>query len=290
MQTDLLRREAEITFMRERSFMQIGGLTGFILLLLIMSYIIIHRYARRISRYRRETTSLIAQLSESNSMNGKLTATRQKTMYTITHELRTPLTAIHGYAELIRKSGTAEIQHHAGSVLQASKRMIAMLNSLLSFFRLENGKERMNISPFRLQSITDVLEAEFRPMAESKDLKLIVENSTDVILMGDKERIMQIGDNLLSNAIKYTQAGSVSFHSGYDGKTLALIVEDTGSGMSEEEQQRVFGEFERLSNAATQDGFGLGLSIVKRIVDMMHGKIRLESEKAGAAVSRWKSP
>ena len=160
-QTDLLRREAEITSMRERSFMQIGGLTGFILLLLIMSYIIIHRYARRISRYRRETTSLIAQLSESNSMNGKLTATRQKTMYTITHELRTPLTAIHGYAELIRKSGTAEIQHHAGSVLQASKRMIAMLNSLLSFFRLENGKERMNISPFRLQSITDVLEAEF---------------------------------------------------------------------------------------------------------------------------------
>lgn len=142
MQTDLLRREAEITSMRERSFMQIGGLTGFILLLLIMSYIIIHRYARRISRYRRETTSLIAQLSESNSMNGKLTA-------------------IHGYAELIRKSGTAEIQHHAGSVLQASKRMIAMLNSLLSFFRLENGKERMNISPFRLQSITDVLEAEF---------------------------------------------------------------------------------------------------------------------------------
>lgn len=276
-QTDLLRREAEITFMRERSFMQIGGLTGFILLLLIMSYIIIHRYARRISRYRRETTSLIAQLSESNSMNGKLTATRQKTMYTITHELRTPLTAIHGYAELIRKSGTAEIQHHAGSVLQASKRMIAMLNSLLSFFRLENGKERMNISPFRLQSITDVLEAEFRPMAESKDLKLIVENSTDVILMGDKERIMQIGDNLLSNAIKYTQAGSVSFHSGYDGKTLALIVEDTGSGMSEEEQQRVFGEFERLSNAATQDGFGLGLAIVRSLAELMDGSITVES-------------
>lgn len=276
-QADLLKREAEITSMRERSFMQIGGLTGFILLLLVMSYIIIHRYARRISRYRRETTSLIAQLSESNSMNGKLTATRQKTMYTITHELRTPLTAIHGYAELIRKSGTAEIQRHAGSVLQASKRMIAMLNSLLSFFRLENGKERMNITPFRLQSVADALEAESRPMAESKDLKLIVENSTDVILMGDKERIMQIGDNLLSNAIKYTQAGSVSFHSGYDGKTLALIVEDTGSGMSEEEQQRVFGEFERLSNAATQDGFGLGLSIVKSLAELMEGSISVEN-------------
>lgn len=154
-----------------------------------------------------------------------------------------------------------------------------MLNSLLGFFRLESGKEKMNITLFRLQSITDALEAEFRPMAEVKDLKLTVENDADVILMGDRERIMQIGGNLLSNAIKYTQAGSVSFRSGYDGKTLALIVEDTGSGMSEEERQRVFGEFERLSNAATQDGFGLGLSIVKRIVDMMHGTIRLESEK-----------
>ena len=137
----------------------------------------------------------------------------------------------------------------------------------------------MNITPFRLQSITDALEAEFRPMAEVKDLKLTVENDADVILMGDRERIMQIGDNLLSNAIKYTQAGSVSFRSNYDGETLALIVEDTGSGMNNEERQRVFREFERLSNAATQDGFGLGLSIVKRIVDMMHGKIRLESEK-----------
>lgn len=278
-QTDLMRRETEITAMRERSFLQIGGLTGFILLLLIVSYIIIHRYAKRISKYKKETTSLIGQIRESNHKNEELIISRKKAMHTITHELRTPLTAIHGYAELIRNRGTEETQRHAESVLQASTRMIAMLNSLLSFFRLESGKERMNIAPFRLQGVADALEAEFRPMAENKDLKLIVENNADVILMGDKERIMQIGDNLLSNALKYTQAGSVSFRSGYDGKTLALIVEDTGSGMSDEEQQRVFGAFERLSNAATQDGFGLGLSIVKHIVDMLGGTIRLESEK-----------
>ena len=279
-QTDLQRRETEITTMRERSFLQIGGLTGFILLLLVISYIIIHLNAKRINRYRKETSKLIGRLEESDRRNGKLISDRQKIMHTITHELRTPLTAIHGYAELIRSNGTAENKRHAESVLQASKRMIAMLNSLLSFFRLESGKERMNIAPFRLQSVADALEAEFRPMAERKDLKLTVENSADVILMGDRECIMQIGDNLLSNAIKYTQAGNVSFRSGYDGKTLTLIVEDTGSGISEEERQRVFGEFERFSNAATQDGFGLGLSIVKRIVDMMHGTIRLESEKS----------
>lgn len=278
-QTDLQRREVEITAMRERSFLQIGGLTGFILLLLVISYIIIHRNAKRINRYKKETSELIGRLEKSDRRNGKLISDRQKIMYTITHELRTPLTAIHGYAELIRSNSTVENKRHAENVLQASKRMIAMLNSLLSFFRLESGKERMNIAPFRLQSVADALEAEFRPMAENKDLKLIVENDADVILMGDKERIMQIGDNLLSNAIKYTQSGSVSFRSSYDGKTLSIIVEDTGSGMNEEERQQVFGEFERLSNAATQDGFGLGLSIVKRIVDMMHGTIRLESEK-----------
>lgn len=278
-QADLQRREVEITAMRERSFLQIGGLTGFILLLLVISYIIIHLNAKRINRYKKETSELIGRLEESDRRNGKLISDRQKIMHTITHELRTPLTAIHGYAELIRSNSTVENKRHAENVLQASKRMIAMLNSLLSFFRLESGKEKMNVAPFRLQSVTDTLEAEFRPMAENKDLKLIVENDADVILMGDKERIMQIGDNLLSNAIKYTQSGSVSFRSSYDGKTLSIIVEDTGSGMNEEERQQVFGEFERLSNAATQDGFGLGLSIVKRIVDMMHGTIRLESEK-----------
>lgn len=279
-QTDLQRRETEITTMRERSFLQIGGLTGFILLLLVISYIIIHLNAKRINRYRKETSELIGRLEESDRRNGKLISDRQKIMHTITHELRTPLTAIHGYAELIRSNGTAETRHHAENVLQASKRMIAMLNSLLSFFRLESGKERMNIAPFRLQSVADALEAEFRPMAKNKDLKLIVENSADFILIGDRERIIQIGDNLLSNAIKYTQSGSVSFRSSYNGKILSIIVEDTGSGMSKEERQRVFGEFERLSNAATQDGFGQGLSIVKRIVDMMHGTIRLESEKS----------
>ena len=278
-QTDLLRRETEITSMRERSFLQIGGLTGFILLLLIVSYIIINRYAKRISKYKKETTSLIGQIRESNHKNEELIISRKKAMHTITHELRTPLTAIHGYTELIQCNGIAENKRHAERILQASKRMIAMLNSLLDFFRLDSGKEKPICNPFRLQDICDTMEAEFRPMAENKDLKLIVGNDADVILMGDKERILQIGDNLLSNAIKYTQAGNVSFRSGYDGKTLTLIVEDTGSGMSAEEQQRVFGAFERLSNAVTQDGFGLGLSIVKHIVDMLGGIIRIESEK-----------
>lgn len=88
-----------------------------------------------------------------------------------------------------------------------------------------------------------------------------------------------IGNNLLSNAIKFTDNGSVSLAADYDNGLLKLIVEDTGTGMTEDEQQRVFGAFERLSNAAAKDGFGLGLSIVQRIVAMLGGTIHLESEK-----------
>lgn len=276
---DLQRREAEITAMRERSFLQIGGLTGFLFLLLVVSYIIIHRDIHRIRRYKSKTVTLIRQLHESDMRNRELISSRKKAMHTITHELRTPLTAIHGYVELMQGHGTDSTSRYAESILLASGRMISMLNMLLDFFRLDSGKESANTSPFRLQGMADALLTEFIPLAEAKDLCLTVECNADVILMCDKERIMQVCGNLLSNAIKFTQAGSVSLRMDYNGNNLSIVVEDTGSGMSEEEQQRVFGAFERLSNAATQDGFGLGLSIVKRIVDMLGGTVRLESKK-----------
>ena len=138
-----------------------------------------------------------------------------------------------------------------------------MLNSLLDFFRLDSGKEQANVRPFRLENIAELLQTEFTQQAEAKDLKLTIECPEGIILNGDKERIIQICDNLLGNAVKFTNAGSVSLVISYDGNRLTLVVEDTGTGMSAEEQQRVFGAFERLSNAATQDGFGLGLSIVE---------------------------
>jgi two-component system sensor histidine kinase EvgS len=104
---DLQKREAEITAMRERSFFQIGGLTGFLFLLLVVSYIIIHRDIRRIKRYKAKTVNLIRQLHESDMRNRELISSRKRAMHTITHELRTPLTAIHGYAELIANGENA---------------------------------------------------------------------------------------------------------------------------------------------------------------------------------------
>lgn len=279
-QADLQVREAEIAAMRKKSFMQIGSLAVSILMLLLVLFIIIHRDAVRIKRYRRKTSDLIGQLQKSVEQNEALIASRKKAVHTITHELRTPLTAIIGYTALMEKGNDADKkEQYVRNIRQSSDRMREMLNTLLSFFRLDNGKEQPNFAPCRISTITHTLETEFMPVAISNGLALTINCRTDAVVLTDKECILQIGNNLLSNAIKFTESGGVSLTTDYDNGLLKLIVKDTGTGMTEEEQQRIFGAFERLSNAATKDGFGLGLSIVQRIVTMLGGTIRLESEK-----------
>ena len=280
MQEDLQRQEAETASERERIFMQIGGLAVFALALLLVLFFVIHRDASRIGQYKRRTAELIGQLRESIHQNEALIASRKKAVHTVTHELRTPLNAITGYTGLIEKEHDPEKNaKYMRNIRQSSERMRRMLNMLLDFFRLDSGKEQPCLSPCRISILTQTLETEFAPAAMHKGLVLKVENRADAFVITDKERILQIGNNLLSNAIKFTENGYVSLLTEYRDGMLVLTVEDTGTGMTAEEQQRVFGAFERLSNAATQDGFGLGLSIVRHIVKMLGGNIRLESEK-----------
>lgn len=277
---DLDARESHAAQMRRDAFLQLSCLMGVAAVLLLICYIVVHRNINRIKRYKLETSQLISRLETALEENRRLITARRKIMQTITHELRTPLTAIQGYTELLADEPSADKrERYSDNIRQSVRRMLSMLNSLLDFFRLESGKEKPVSAPFRLQGVADVLLSEFLPLADNKDLSLIVCNETDVTLDGDRELVMRASDNLLSNAIKFTNSGSVTFRSAYSDGVLTISVEDTGSGMSEEERQRVFGAFERLSNAATQDGFGLGLSIVSHIVDMLGGTIHLDSEK-----------
>ena len=204
-QSDLQKREDEIAAMREQSFMQIGGLMGFVLLLLVISYIIIHNDVKRIKRYKRKTTDLISQLMKSVERNEALIVSRKKAVHTITHELRTPLTAITGYTELLQKEcSKGNNVHFLQSIQQSSTRMREMLNTLLDFFRLDNGKEQPKLLPCRISAITHTLETEFMPIAMNKGLTLTVNNVSDTVELPDKERIIQIGNNQLSNSIKFT--------------------------------------------------------------------------------------
>ena len=277
---DLRQREAYIESTSVDTFRKLSILTAIAATLLIICYIVVHRNVKRIKQYKRETANLIRQLEQSLQQNEVLIDSRKKAVYTITHELRTPLTAITGYAGLMQKENcTDKFGLYIQSIQQSSDRMRDMLNTLLDFFRLDNGKEQPWLTPCRISAITHTLETEFMPVAMNKGLSLTVKNGNDAVVLTDKERIIQLGNNLLSNAIKFTENGSVTLNTNYGNGILTLVVEDTGTGMNEEEQQRVFGAFERLSNAAAKDGFGLGLAIVHGIVAMLGGKIRLGSRK-----------
>lgn len=273
-------KEARLKASYERSTVIISGLIVFSIILLVVFYLVIQRDIKKKVLARKERERLINKLNLSVEQNEALIASRKKAVHTVAHELRTPLNAIMGYTGLIEKEHDPEkTAKYMRNIRQSSDRMRRMLNTLLAFFRLDSGKEQPCLSPCRISILTQTLETEFAPAAMHKGLALKVENRADAFVITDKERILQIGNNLLSNAIKFTENGHVSLTTDFQDGNLVLTVEDTGTGMTAEEQQRVFGAFERLSNAATQDGFGLGLSIVRHIVNMLGGSIRVESEK-----------
>ena len=273
-------KEARLKASYERSTVIISGLIVFSIILLVVFYLVIQRDIKKKVLARKERERLINKLNLSVEQNEALIASRKKAVHTVAHELRTPLNAIMGYTGLIEKEHDPEkTAKYMRNIRQSSDRMRRMLNTLLAFFRLDSGKEQPCLSPCRISILTQTLETEFAPAAMHKGLVLKVENRADAFVITDKERILQIGNNLLSNAIKFTENGHVSLTTDFQDGHLVLTVEDTGTGMTAEEQQRVFGAFERLSNAATQDGFGLGLSIVRHIVNMLGGSIRVESEK-----------
>lgn len=273
-------KEMRLKASYERSTVIISGLIIFSIVLLITFYLVIQRDIKKKVQARNERERLINELNLSVEQNNALITSRKKAVHTITHELRMPLTAIAGYTGLIQKEHDVnKTEQYIKNILQSSDRMRDMLNTLLDFFRLDNGKEKPRLSPCRISTITHTLEMEFMPVAMNKGLSLTVENGSDAVVLTDKERIIQIGNNLLSNAIKFTEKGGVSLTTDYTDGILTITVGDTGTGMTEDEQRRVFGAFERLSNAAAKDGFGLGLAIVHNIMTMLHGKIRLDSAK-----------
>ena len=278
-QQDLLERERIITSTRERGFYAIAIATTLMLLVIAVQIIIIRRDSSKIRKKETEAENFIRKQKQMLAENEELLNARQKMMHTITHELRIPLSSIIGYAGLLVEETDEKVQQeYMRNIKQAAERMTSQLNSLLSFFRLDCGKEEVNLAPFRLTDIAETLEAEFRTQIEAKDVGFVVHNCEDYVVIGDKERIIQIGDNLLSNALKFTDSGVITLNATYKNGTYNLFVNDTGTGMPKGELNRIFKSFERLSNAATQDGFGLGLSIVDNLVRLLGGKIRVSSD------------
>ena len=278
-QNAFVQREREIAEAQALSVRLFTATISAAIVLLFLSYLAIHREMKRNDHERKRREKLIGELQESNEANEKLIKLRRNLIQNVTHELRTPLTAISGNAELLQNDTEADSRmRHAQAIHDAAGRMAGMINNLLVYFRLDSGKETPSIKPFKLCSIAETLVTEFAPLAKGKRLTFTVENQANEIVSGDKNRIISIGSNLLSNAIKFTKNGTVALTTEYTDNTFTLIVEDTGTGMTKEQQQRIFTPFERLGNAVTEDGFGLGLTIVSDTVKLLKGNIRVESE------------
>lgn len=218
-----------------------------------------------------------------NKEKNELLEQKQRMIQNVSHELRSPLATAVGYAELLPDSGrTGEAKGH---ILSASKRMQGLLNTLLHYCRLASGKDRSDAVLFSPKGIADTLEGLFVLRAGEKGLSFHAEyESGDVVVSGDRERILQIGQNLLSNAVKFMDDGGVTLFVRYGDGILTLDVSDTGTGMTHEEAGRVFLPFECLANADVQDGFGLGLSIVRGLVEMLGGRVGVDSREGEGTV------
>ncbi len=202
----------------------------------------------------------------------------------LSHELRTPLTAILGYADLLRRSGLNEEQRQQLNTLDKSARsLLTMINDLLDWSRIEAGHLRLNEENFDLQDTVEDTTSLLSPLAYEKVLELvqIVYHDVPQKLVGDGPRLRQILTNLISNAIKFTENGEVVLRvmrEKEEGERLWLrfAISDTGVGIAPEQQRRLFQPFHQVGRSA-RGGSGLGLSITRRLAELMGGRVELES-------------
>lgn len=262
------KKEAEIVALRKKSYKQIGILTIIVVILLVISYLIIHYDIRQRERGKRK-------LEESIRQNRSLLEMRKKIILTISHDIRGPLNVISGSAELaIDTRDKRKRDGYLNNARYLCRHVVHLLNNLLDVYRLNEAKETPNNVPFRLNVLFDRIAIGAAQIINDKGLLFKHDyRNIDVTIIGDEDRIEQIADNLLSNAVKFTQSGSVGIAASYEDGRLIMDISDTGIGMSEETVDRIFRPFERADNVEHVEGFGLGLSITKGLVMMLGGTI-----------------
>lgn len=190
--------------------------------------------------------------------------------------------SILGYTDLLERITTEERQRFYLNNMQSSaNHLLSLVKSLLDYHRLDAHKMDVNQVSFNPHQLFDTIYISFKPMADSKQLELNYHcnESLNRVYIGDPFRIRQIAENLLSNALKFTKEGGITLRAALENGQLHFSISDTGCGISQEEQQRIFQEFTRLHNAQGQEGFGLGLAITRKLVLLLEGDIKIESEQ-----------
>jgi PAS domain S-box-containing protein len=227
-----------------------------------------------------------AELEEARARAEAAAAAKSAFLANMSHELRTPLTSIIGFARLLgdRSDLASDARHYAQRISDASEALLAIINDVLDFSKLEAGQVSLEQAPVSVRRLADETTGLVSIQAAAKGLKLLVrlDPRTPAHVVGDISRLRQVLLNLLSNAVKFTQAGSVTVRTAWkpdpaDGGSgrLRLSVSDTGAGIEPEKVKRLFERFSQtdVSINRTHGGTGLGLAISKGIVELMGGRI-----------------
>lgn len=268
------RQDAELQQeVRMRSARIIGGIAVGAVLLSAFFLILIMRDISRSNRYRQ-------QLEVANKRAEDLLVAREKLMLAITHDFKAPLGSIMGYTELLSRLTEDERQRfYLDNMKSSSEHLLKLVSDLLDFHRLDLNKAEVNRVTFNPSQLFDEIYVSFEPLTAAKGLALQCHVAPELNgrYISDPLRLRQIVNNLLSNAVKFTQKGEISLTAGYDSSKLTIAIADTGKGTASEDRERIFQEFTRLSGAQGEEGFGLGLSIVKKLVTLLEGTIDVQS-------------
>ena len=257
-------------------------IVGLGLLAILSAAILVVYILRDIRRERRDRNRILEAKAETE----RIMQQRERLLLTITHDIKAPAASIAGFIDLLseyvdRPKAVGYLQSIAGS----SKHLLQLVSALLDYHQLESGKAELHEVSFAPASLVRECTDGMQPQAMAKHLRLTADIRVEDTMMcrSDAFRIKQVVNNLVSNAIKYTDKGEVTVTVVVANARLTISVEDTGCGMTPEEQQRVFLAFTRLPGAQGKEGVGLGLSITREIVQMLGGTINVSSRKGSGS-------
>ncbi len=204
----------------------------------------------------------------------------------MSHEIRTPMNGILGFAELLKEPNlTGEKQQkYVGIIEKSGERMLNIINDIIDISKIEAGLMKMNIQESEINKQMEYIYTFFKHEVEEKGMKLSLKNELpdeESIIYTDREKVYAILTNLIKNSIKYTHSGSIEFGYKKAGEYLEFFVKDTGIGIPKDRQAAIFERFVQadIADKMAYQGAGLGLSISKSYIEMLGGKIWVESEE-----------